>query len=72
MPVSVSLLTCYCCCYASVGGFSGYAGMPSYQSSFVHSYLSTECTAANGCTLPPSSYYNSANRGFPRRSDNSS
>ena len=49
----------------SGGGFSTVYSTPSWQSSAVSGYLSTQCTAANGCTLPPSSYYVSSNRGYP-------
>jgi tripeptidyl-peptidase-1 len=45
--------------FASGGGFSWYSPMPSYQTQAVSSYLNS------GVTLPPASYYNNTNRGFP-------
>jgi subtilase family serine protease len=45
--------------FASGGGFSWYSPMPSYQTDAVKAYL------ASGVTLPPATYYNNTNRGFP-------
>jgi len=45
--------------FASGGGFSNYAPMPSYQTSFVKAYL------ASGVKLPPSTYFNASNRAYP-------
>jgi subtilase family serine protease len=45
--------------FASGGGFSNYAAQPSYQQAAVSAYLSS------GVELPPSSYFNASNRGFP-------
>jgi len=45
--------------YASGGGFSLYAAMPMYQTADVTAYLKS------GVVLPPASYYNNTNRGFP-------
>merc|ERR1712073_65511 len=45
--------------FTSGGGFSTYTPMPSYQQSAVKGYLSS------GVKLPPSSYFNSSNRGYP-------
>jgi len=45
--------------FASGGGFSNYAPMPSYQSAAVGAYLS------GGASLPPASYFNATNRGYP-------
>jgi len=47
------------CGFTSGGGFSNYAPMPAYQTSAVNNYFSS------GVVLPPSSYYNATNRGFP-------
>ena len=49
----------------SGGGFSSVFTAPSWQKANVSSYLKTKCAASAGCTLPPSSYYNGSNRGFP-------
>ena len=46
------------------GGFSQVYVTPSWQSSFVTGYYGN-CTAANGCTLPPSNYYYNNARGYP-------
>merc|ERR1712160_170002 len=40
-------------------GFSTYTPQPSYQADAVKAYLNS------GVTLPPSTYYNSSNRGYP-------
>ena len=48
----------------SGGGFSTVYSTPSWQSSQVRGYFGN-CTSANGCTLPPSTYYTSTNRGYP-------
>merc|ERR1712066_695373 len=45
--------------FTSGGGFSTYIPRPSYQKSAVQDYLSS------GVALPPSSYFNSSNRGYP-------
>jgi len=45
--------------FASGGGFSNVASVPSYQSAATKAYL------ASGVTLPPSGYYNANGRGFP-------
>merc|ERR1739848_12493 len=45
--------------FTSGGGFSTYTPRPSYQQSAVEGYLKS------GVTLPPSSYFNSSNRGYP-------
>jgi tripeptidyl-peptidase-1 len=45
--------------FTSGGGFSTYTPMPSYQKDAVQAYLN------GGVTLPPSTYYNSSNRGYP-------
>jgi tripeptidyl-peptidase-1 len=45
--------------FTSGGGFSTYTPMPAYQKSAVEGYLSS------GVALPPSTYYNSSNRGYP-------
>merc|ERR1712096_227132 len=45
--------------FTSGGGFSTYTPMPSYQKTAVEGYLSS------GVALPPSTYFNSSNRGFP-------
>ena len=48
----------------SGGGFSTVYTTPAWQTSAVSGYFGN-CTTANGCTLPPSSYYYSNTRGFP-------
>jgi len=45
--------------FTSGGGFSTYTPMPSYQADAVNAYL------ASDVALPPSSYFNSSNRGYP-------
>jgi len=45
--------------FASGGGFSNYSAMPTWQTSAVKAYL------ASGVALPPATYYNSGNRGYP-------
>jgi len=45
--------------YASGGGFSWVASMPSYQAAAVGQYL------ASGVALPPAAYFNAGGRGFP-------
>jgi len=45
--------------FASGGGFSNYAPQPSYQTAAVKAYLNS------GVALPPSTYYNASNRGYP-------
>jgi len=45
--------------FASGGGFSNYAPMPSYQQSAVENYLNTETK------LPPATYFNRSNRAYP-------
>merc|ERR1712093_78136 len=45
--------------FTSGGGFSTYTPMPSYQKTAVQGYLSS------GVALPPSTYFNSSNRGYP-------
>jgi len=45
--------------FTSGGGFSTYTPMPAYQQSAVQGYLKS------GVTLPPSTYFNSSNRGYP-------
>merc|ERR1712032_130210 len=45
--------------FTSGGGFSTYVAAPSYQTSVVNAYLNS------GVELPPSSYYNASNRGYP-------
>merc|ERR1719213_125764 len=45
--------------FTSGGGFSTYTAMPSYQKDAVSAYLSS------GVALPPSTYFNSSNRGYP-------
>merc|ERR1711907_393239 len=45
--------------FTSGGGFSTYTPMPSYQADVVSAYLKS------GVDLPPASYYNSSNRGYP-------
>jgi tripeptidyl-peptidase-1 len=45
--------------FTSGGGFSTYTPMPTYQQSAVQGYLNS------GVTLPPSTYFNSSNRGYP-------
>merc|ERR1712014_251871 len=45
--------------FTSGGGFSTYTPMPSYQKDAVTAYLNS------GTTLPPSTYFNSNNRGYP-------
>merc|ERR1712039_53129 len=45
--------------FTSGGGFSTYVAAPSYQTSVVNAYLNS------GVELPPSSYYNAPNRGYP-------
>merc|ERR1711976_184218 len=45
--------------FTSGGGFSTYTPRPSYQDSAVEGYLKS------GVALPPSSYFNSSNRGYP-------
>ena len=51
--------------YATGGGFSNLEAQPTWQADFVSAYLTTQCTAAHGCTLPSSTYYNKANRAYP-------
>ena len=55
----------YAAGFTSGGGFSGYAGQPSWQSNVVNAYLDYQCADAGNCYLPESSYYISGNRGFP-------
>jgi len=45
--------------FTSGGGFSTYTARPAYQDAAVKAYLSS------GVALPPSTYYNSSNRGYP-------
>jgi tripeptidyl-peptidase-1 len=45
--------------FASGGGFSNYAPMPSYQTAAVQNYLKTESK------LPPASYFNASGRAYP-------
>jgi len=45
--------------FASGGGFSNYAPMPSYQTTAVEAYLKDETK------LPPSTYFNASNRAYP-------
>jgi len=45
--------------FASGGGFSNYAQMPTWQSTAVAAYLKS------GVTLPPASYYNATGRAYP-------
>lgn len=45
--------------FASGGGFSNYVPMPDYQSAAVKAYLKS------GVALPPSTYFNATNRGYP-------
>merc|ERR1711937_793356 len=45
--------------FTSGGGFSTYTPMPSYQKDAVTAYLNS------GTALPPSTYFNSKNRGYP-------
>jgi len=45
--------------FTSGGGFSTYTPRPSYQDAAVEGYFSS------GVELPPSTYYNSSNRGYP-------
>jgi len=45
--------------FTSGGGFSTYTPRPSYQDTAVQGYLSS------GVELPPSTYFNSSNRGYP-------
>jgi len=45
--------------FASGGGFSAIAPMPSYQSDAVNAYWNS------GVALPPASYFNATGRGFP-------
>jgi len=45
--------------FTSGGGFSTYTPMPAYQKDAVEAYLSSEKS------LPPASYFNRNNRGFP-------
>jgi len=45
--------------FTSGGGFSKYTPMPSYQKDAVETYLSTVAE------LPPSTYFNRTNRGYP-------
>lgn len=47
------------CGYASGGGFSNFSPMPDYQTAAVKQYFTS------GVTLPPSTFYNATNRGFP-------
>ena len=51
--------------FSSGGGFSDVEAQPTYQADFVSAYLNTNCVAANGCTLPPATYFNRSNRGYP-------
>jgi len=46
--------------FASGGGFSVFSSMPSYQKTAVNSYI-----GSNPPHLPPKSYYNGTNRGYP-------
>jgi len=54
--VAVSVIDCS---YASGGGFSNFAPRPDWQSNAVMQYFNS------GVTLPPVSFYNASNRGFP-------
>jgi len=45
--------------FASGGGFSNYAPMPSYQTAAVAAYLKS------GVQLPPATYFNASNRAYP-------
>jgi len=45
--------------FASGGGFSNYAPMPSWQKTAVTAYLNS------GVQLPPASYFNATNRAYP-------
>jgi len=45
--------------FTSGGGFSTYVTAPSYQADAVSSYLNS------GVKLPPSTYFNASNRGYP-------
>jgi len=45
--------------FASGGGFSNYASMPSWQTSVVQAYLKS------GVALPPASYFNASGRAYP-------
>jgi len=45
--------------FASGGGFSNYAAMPTWQTSVVQAYLKS------GVALPPSTYYNASGRAYP-------
>jgi len=45
--------------FASGGGFSNYAAMPSWQTTVVNAYLKS------GVTLPPAGYYNASGRAYP-------
>jgi tripeptidyl-peptidase-1 len=45
--------------FASGGGFSNYAAMPSWQTAAVTAYLKS------GVPLPPSTYYNASGRAYP-------
>ena len=51
--------------YTSGGGFSSYAAVPSYQTAAVQNYLNVGCVTSNGCTLPPTSYFNRSHRAYP-------
>merc|ERR1711904_555181 len=45
--------------FTSGGGFSTYTPMPAYQQTAVQGYLNS------GVAMPPSTYFNSSNRGYP-------
>jgi tripeptidyl-peptidase-1 len=47
------------CSYTSGGGFSNFSPMPDWQTSAVKGYFTS------GVVLPPSTFYNATNRGFP-------
>jgi tripeptidyl-peptidase-1 len=47
------------CSYTSGGGFSNYVAMPDWQTNAVKAYFTS------GVVLPPATYYNATNRGFP-------
>jgi tripeptidyl-peptidase-1 len=47
------------CSYTSGGGFSNFSPMPDWQANAVKSYFTS------GVVLPPSTFYNATNRGFP-------
>jgi len=54
--VAVAVSPCY---YTSGGGFSNYVEMPEWQKEVVQAYFTS------GVVLPPSTFYNATNRGFP-------